>query len=385
MKRMFGALLVLVLLASSAPQVSAQPNGNRFIVVFKQGVGVDEQARVARAHGAVPVKPLRLINATVVTVPDQAAKARLESDSSVLRVDDDVVVTAIDKPETTGKGKPRPSQPAQVLPWGIDRIDAELAWATTNGAGVKVGIVDTGIDIDHADLMANIKGGVNAINPTRSYNDDNGHGTHVAGTVAAANNTVGVVGGASAAELYAIKVLSSSGSGYLSDIVEGLDWAIQNKMQVINMSLGTSSNVQSFHDAVIKVYQAGIVQVAAAGNSGGPVGYPAAYDEVIAVSAIDSSDRLASFSSYGKAVDLTAPGVSVYSSYNTGGYATLSGTSMASPHVAGVAALALAAKGPMTPVQLSDHLKSTATPLSGLTTDQQGAGLVNAYAAVTKP
>ncbi|SFR18261.1 Subtilase family protein [Desulfoscipio geothermicus DSM 3669] len=162
--------------------------------------------------------------------------------------------------------------------------------------------MDTGIDLSHPDLLANIKGGYNAIKPNKSPADDNGHGTHVAGIIAAVNDNIGVVGVAPQAELYAVKVLSANGSGYLSDIIEGLEWCITNNMQVINMSLGTSSEVQSFHDAVIKVYNAGIVMVAAAGNSGpgdNTVEYPAKYEEVIAVSATSDNDAIASFSSRG--------------------------------------------------------------------------------------
>jgi len=209
-----------------------------------------------------------------------------------------VVVSASGKPV---KPVPDPA-PAQQIPWGVNRIDAELAWPQNTGQGVKVAVLDTGIDLSHPDLLANIKGGYNAIKPNKSPADDNGHGTHVAGIIAAVNDNIGVVGVAPQAELYAVKVLSANGSGYLSDIIEGLEWCITNNMQVINMSLGTSSEVQSFHDAVIKVYNAGIVMVAAAGNSGpgdNTVEYPAKYEEVIAVSATSDNDAIASFSSRG--------------------------------------------------------------------------------------
>src|SRR3989344_4156151 len=223
---------------------------------------------------------------------------------------------------------------AQVLPWGIDRVDAELVWPGGNTADpVKVGIIDTGISDKHPDLLTNVKGGVNTINSRKGWNDDNGHGSHVAGIVAAINNTSGVVGAAPATDLYAIKVLGANGSGYLSDVIEGIQWAMVNGMQVINMSLGTGSDIQSFHDAVIAAKNAGIVQVAAAGNSGGAASFPGAYPEVIAVSAIDQTNTIASWSSRGPEVDLAAPGVSIPSTYMGGGYATLSGTSMASPHV----------------------------------------------------
>ncbi|MBE0416926.1 MAG: S8 family peptidase [Coriobacteriia bacterium] len=377
-----------VSLAGAAPPASAQPE--RKIVVFDETI-VNEAAQEALVgRFGTPLKSLPIINGWVVVLPPQATVgiARI---SGVVRVDDDVRVSisrvgAAAKPE--GKGKPKPPAPDQVLPWGVDRIDADQAWATSTGTGVKVAIIDTGIDSTHSDLRANLLGGVNTINPKKSWNDDNGHGTHVAGIVAAEDNTFGVVGVSHSAGLYAVKVLDRNGSGWLSDVIEGLQWAKDNGAGVVNMSLGTSSNVQSFHDAVIELYNAGIVQVAAAGNSGpgdGTVSYPAAYAEVIAVAATDSSDGQPYWSSRGPEVDLAAPGASIYSTYRGDTYATLSGTSMAAPHVAGAVALLLQLKSGLTPDEVKADLQSTAEWLSGLTANQQGAGLVDAEALVTAP
>ena len=194
------------------------------------------------------------------------------------------------------------------------------------------------------------------------------------------------------ANLYAIKVLNANGSGYLSDVIEGIQWATANNMQVINMSLGTGSNIQSMHDAVIAAKNFGVVVVAAAGNSGGSVLYPAAYPETIAVSATDQNDELAWFSSYGPEVDLAAPGVNIYSTYKGSNYATLSGTSMAAPHVAGAAALVLNtpvgtsdanSNGKWDPNEVQTKLQNTATDLGVLGFDSLfGHGLVNAYNAI---
>ena len=282
---------------------------------------------------------------------------------------------------------------AQTLPWGIDRVDAELVWPSGNtGAAIKVGVIDTGISLSHPDLQANIKGAYNAIRSTRSANDDNGHGSHVAGTIAAVTNSQGIVGVAPSTHLYAIKVLSSSGSGYLSDIIEGLDWAISSDLDVVNLSLGTGSNIQSFHDAITRTYNAGIVIAAAAGNSGGAVIYPAAYEEAIAVSATDSNNAIAYFSSRGPEVDVAAPGVSIYSTYKGSKYATLSGTSMATPHVAGAAALVLKTTvgaydadgdGTWDPSEVKAKLQATATDLGTPGFDNLfGAGLLDAFQAV---
>ncbi len=355
----------------------AKEGNNRKIVVFQIGLNDTAKDEIINRAGGAKLKNLDLIGAKAVWLPSRAAVEKLKAQPGVIRIDEDVQVFAL----------------AQVLPWGVDRVDAELVWPSSNTANViKVGIIDTGISNKHSDLLANIKGGINTINARKGWNDDNGHGSHVAGTVAAINNTIGVVGVAPAADLYAIKVLGAGGSGYLSDIIEGIQWAITNQMQVINMSLGTSSNIQSFHDAVIAANNAGIVVVAAAGNSGGAVIFPAAYPEAIAVSATDSSDTIASFSSRGPQVDLTAPGVSIYSTYKGTGYATLSGTSMAAPHVAGVAALVLNtpvglydanANEKWDPSEVQTKLQATATDLGAVGFDNlYGFGLVNAYSAV---
>jgi subtilisin family serine protease len=356
----------------------------RKIVVFDQRmVNQPAQEALVNRFGGVVIKHLNLINALAVYLPPPAVGG-LRRRAEVVRVDDDVVVYALVGPKAVGmKGKPSPpAQPAQVVPWGIARILAPDAWSYSTGRGVRLAIVDTGIDLDHPDLQANIQGGVNTIRPNRNANDDNGHGTHVAGIAGALNNSIGVVGVAPQVSLYAVKVLNSQGSGFLSDVIEGLTWCINQHMQVVNMSLGADVDVQSFHNAVTAVYNAGIVQVAAAGNSGGSVGYPAAYPEVISVSATDGSDNLASWSSRGK-VELAAPGVNIYSTYNTGYYATMSGTSMASPHVAGVAALRLAVHPGETPDQVKAVLQTTALDLGTPGYDYYfGAGLVQALGAV---
>ncbi len=398
MKKKFSSFLVFAVIAGIffslvgiALVSQAKPESReRKIVVFETWfVNEAAQEKLVNRAGGVKIKDLDLIGGMAVYLPSKA-KATLASQAGVLRIDDDVIVEVLAKGGILGK--PAPTQPPEVLPWGVDRIDAEKVWPNTADP-IKVGIIDTGISNTHPDLLANVKGGVNTINPRKNWNDDNGHGSHVAGITAGLDNEIGVIGVGPAIDLYAIKVLSASGSGYLSDVIEGIQWAIDRKMQVVNMSLGTSSDIQSFHDAVIAAKNAGIVVVAAAGNSVGSdaVIFPAAYPEAIAVSAIDQNNVIASWSSRGTEVDLAAPGVSIYSTYKGTGYATLSGTSMAAPHVAGSAALVLNtlvgsydanANGAWDPDEVQTKLQTTATDFGdGEFDNLYGWGLVNAYAA----
>lgn len=378
---LFLALVLIssLVLAFGTPGMAAL-GGARKIVVFREDVPDAAKEGIVGKHGVTVVKHLHLVNATAITLPADAGAAEralkgIKGEGQVVRIDSDLVVRAV--------AKPAPGPLVETLPWGVDRIDADIAWGSSTGAGVKVAIVDTGIDLDHPDLMANIRPGINTINPRKSPDDDNGHGTHVAGIVAALRgNGIGVIGVAPNAWLYPVKVLNRSGWGYLSDIIEGLGWAIDNGMQVVNESFGSADSNETFHAAIRRVYDAGIIQVAAAGNESGPVSYPAAYPETIAVTACDSSDRFAYFSNYGPEVDLIAPGVSILSTYRGGGYRTLSGTSMAAPHVTGTVALILQMNSALSPDQVMSVLASTAEYLPGLTPAQQGSGLVDAERAV---
>jgi len=386
-----GTLILGIFLSLSGIIFVSQAKGEpkvRKIVVFKEGVDEATKEDLINRAGGEKIKDLKIIRGKAVWLTPQAEK-NLAKRVEILRIDPDIEVYALENVRIKGVK----SQPAQTLTWNIDQVDAEISWGISTGDPVKVGVIDTGIDLKHPDLQANIKGGYNAIYPWKSPNDDNGHGTHVAGIIAALNNDIGVVGVGPNIDLYAIKVLNASGSGYLSDVIEGLDWAVTYGMQVVNMSLGTSQDIQSFHDAILNAYNAGVVIVAAAGNSGGAVSYPAAYPEVIAVSATDQNNQIASWSSRGPEVDLAAPGVNIYSTYKGQSYATLSGTSMAAPHVSGAAALVIDTKkcdlnldNVCTPAEVQQRLEQTAIDLGDPGKDTlYGAGLVNVYQVLTQP
>jgi subtilisin family serine protease len=248
------------------------------------------------------------------------------------------------------------------------------------GQGVKVAVIDTGIDFNHPDIKPNFAGCYNAMDSKVSCMDDNGHGSHVSGTIAGALDGKGVAGVAPKARLYGVKVLDKDGSGGLVGIIKGLIWVGNNGMQVANMSLGAPMGTIFMRAAVKYATLRGVTVVAAAGNNGGKVGCPACYDDTIAVSASDSADRLASFSSRGPEVDFVAPGVDVKSSIPGGRYDFYDGTSMATPHMSGLAALAVA-RGAKGPAGVRAALKASAKSI-GLKPTEQGAGLVDAAVLV---
>ncbi|MBI2326762.1 S8 family peptidase [Candidatus Curtissbacteria bacterium] len=422
---------VWALTVPSGPQLP-KPEAKRFIVTFKKQVDVPDQERTLGRLSARRIKRLALVNAQVAEMTTSQA-ASLRTNPAVFRVEEDAQAfvlchkwwqrcrpspspsptpspspspiptpspspstspspsptpTPSPSPSPSPSSSPAPSPSTQPVPWGVDRIDAEKVWTTSAADSIKVAVIDTGFDLDHPDLAANIKGGTNTINPAATAEDDNGHGSHVAGIIAAVNNSIGVVGVGHQVDLYAVKVLNRNGYGYVSDIIEGIEWSIANNMNIINMSLGTSSDIQSFHDAVIAAKAAGITVVAAAGNSGpgdNTVIYPAKYAESIAVSAVDSTDGQPYWSSRGPEVDLAAPGVSIYSTYKGNGYTIMSGTSMASPHVAGSAALVLSTHPGFSPDQIQAKLQLTADNLLLLSANQEGSGLVDAEEAALTP
>lgn len=364
-------LIVLFVSVGATPATAQSVEKVRVLISFTQLPGQAEQAIVRGAGGE--------IGHTFTHIPTIAARVPETAIAGLLRnprinhIEEDAIAYAI----------------GETLPWGVDRIDAEVVHAAGNqGAGVKIAIVDTGIG-QHNDLA--VQGGhrflgAGLIND-ENYTDDNGHGTHCAGIAAALDNDIGVIGVAPGASLYAVKVLDSSGSGYYSDIIAGIEWCITNGIQVISMSLGGSTDSDALKNICDVAYYTtnGIIVVAAAGNSGNPPGrgdtieYPARYASVIAVAATDQNDSRAKWSSTGAAAELSAPGVSIYSTYKNNSYATLSGTSMACPHVSGVAALVKFSDSTLTNVDVRERLKVTADDLGATGWDSlYGYGLVDA-------
>ena len=393
------------LLALSFLGLSSSAFADRRIVVFQPGTSPAQRVALAKAAGGTVVRELPLINAVVIEHATQVsiAENKLRALAEVKRVDLDPKINWLAMADARGVDFAAPSaagilkdisalkkrpqavvpEPAappagQETPWGIARVNAPAAWKVSRGKGVKLVVIDTGIDMTHPELVGIIKGGWNAISTAATFNDDNGHGTHCSGTIAAKDDDQGVVGVAPQIDLYGVKVLDANGSGTFDDVIAGMLWAVTNKMEVASMSLGAGQGNQALADAVEAMRKGGVILIAAAGNSGGSVGYPAAYPGAIAIAASDSKDKLASFSSRGPEVAVIAPGVDVKSTYMGGGYDTLSGTSMATPHVAGLTALYVATHKGATPAQARAALQAASVKLAGVPDAGQGAGLPDA-------
>ncbi len=307
---------------------------------------------------------------SIQTVMTDAAADSLRAAGYEVEIDGEVFHT----------GKTPPPPPAQVTPWGVTRVGAPSAWPTVTGSGVLVVVIDTGLP-NHADLPP-AYACANATNePTCADNND--HSTHVGGTIAARNNATYVVGVAPGATMAYCKALSRSGSGYNSWIAACIDWARNSGAKVITMSLGGSVPSAILQSACDAAEAAGITVVAAAGNEGpGKISYPAAYASVISVGATDSSDGLAWFSNTNADVELSAPGVAVTSTCKGGGLCTWNGTSMATPHVAGAAALVRSSNAALTGACVRALLNGTAQDRGPAGRDTSyGYGIVNAAAA----
>ena len=283
--------------------------------------------------------------------------------------------------------------------WALTALKAETVHAENRGSGVTVAVIDTGVKSSHVDLSGNVLSGTDYVAPGTSANDENGHGTHVAGIIAALyNNSRGIAGMAPRAKVLPVRVLDRNGSGTSANVAKGIIYAADRGAKVINLSLGSTQSSTAMQSAVAYAISKKVLVVAAAGNRGcgllgAPTEYPAAYPGVVGVAAVTQSLQRASFSSCGTWVDVAAPGQSIISTMirssvglgcsSTADYCTISGTSFSTPYVAAAGALAIAERG-WSQSTVASRLQSTATDLSPSGKDKYtGAGFINPLKLIT--
>jgi minor extracellular protease Epr len=349
-----------VTIDNGSGDITSVTEQNRVMILFKDKVNEEV---ITNSNGQI-VEITDEIPMVTATIPTEELE-KLAGNPEVLTVEDDQVLTIHQ----------------QNMDWGIGEIRLPFSWKYgLTGKGIKIAVVDSGIDSTHQDLS--IAGGESFVPYTTSYHDDNGHGTHVAGIIGALNNEIGTVGSAYDSSLYAVKVLDSEGFGYLSEIIAGIDWAISNDMDIINLSLGTQTTSTALKSIVDRAYQNGIIVVASSGNFGSSetidnVAYPARYESVIAVGAVDTNLRVTDFSSSGKELEVAAPGQSIFSTFVGNTYKKMSGTSMAAPYVTGNLALLKQANPNASVDEIRNILKANIVDLGEFGRDRYyGYGLI---------
>ena len=344
------------------PPDPSNPAGRRYIVRFLDDRDYgrfllnDRLREPRRREPDRDVRPLPLIRAVSCPADKAFRLSRSLGDKAVWEVDEPIEVRALPKGAiVTDKG----------IPWGVRHIQAPQAWGRTTGHRVRIGVIDTGVDYTHPDLRHSLERGINLLNRMALPQDDNGHGTHIAGTIAAANELQGMIGVAPRSLLYPVKAFDHNGTAFVSDIVLGIDWCVRNHMDVVNMSFGMRTKSRSLLSAVNRAYHSGVLIVASSGNEGrvGDIDYPAGFGQTIAVGATNRAGRVAKFTNRSPLIDIYAPGDRIMSSWLRGKHREMSGTSMATSHVTGAIALLLSLKPGLSPGQIKSIVKSSAVPL----------------------
>ncbi|MFD1929318.1 S8 family serine peptidase [Sporosarcina siberiensis] len=366
---------LLALISFTTTDTVAQQNQQeRIIVTFKERINYEllnnEEIEIHHTFSNY--------NAVAITVTEEV-KQQLRQHHTVKTIEPDSVI----------------STNMQIVDWGFTEVNAsESHKLGFTGKGIKIGIIDSGIDKNHPDLE--VAGGISFIgSPTDYHDDDNGHGTHVAGIIAARDNDFGTIGIAPEVELYAIKAMGNDGLGNNSDVIQGIEWAVANNLDIINLSITTQQKSIIMELAINNAYEHGLLIVGAAGNQlidfiePVDVLYPARFPAVIAVGAINKNGDKSDFSYYGNSLEFVAPGEEVFSTYiqnpTKKPYATSSGTSMAAPFVTGIAALYKEAYPLLNNKQIRSLMQKDAMDLGALGKDSQfGYGLVQAPKSVVE-
>jgi hypothetical protein len=379
----FSLIFTLLLHSLGIQETFSASEEKDYIIRLKKDVDIDSFIEKKEMKNK-KLKKLNTSQKILISTLKHNEVIELQNLSEIEFVEEDALVeiTSIGKVDKDHTKVKKMNKVDQTMPWGMKAIGVDQALdQKLDGKHIKVAIIDTGIS-KHKDLK--IAGGESFVEGITSYYDDNGHGTHVAGTIAALSNKIGVVGSASKSDIYAVKVLNNAGSGTVSQVIQGIEWAIENQMNIISMSLGSSINSEALHAAIIDAHNKGILVFAAAGNRGigeNTMLYPANYPEVISVGATNESHKRENFSSTGPSLDLVAPGVEILSTTSAGNYGVLSGTSMATPHVAGAAATIWSKNGSLTNEEVKDILLQTATPLGNQ--NEYGHGIINLAKALS--
>lgn len=407
---------LLVALVSRKPAATTRAEATSFrpggvLVRFKEGASAaDVQAVLSRRGLSIEREIPHLGIKSLVVPPGQelAIAEGMRSDPSIEYAE----------PDYSASVAIIPSDPCWDNQWAPAKIGAPAAWEITTGnKEVIIAVLDTGVKLDHPDLAAKIwtnpgevpangldddqNGKVDDVHGWHFYHlcsgadclpfedsdprDDNGHGTHVAGIAAAeTDNEVGMAGMSWGAQLMPVKVLDQYGEGWYSDVIAGIVYATDNGADIINLSLGGEASSQSLQEAADYSHAEGVLLIAATGNIGGPVFYPAACDHVLSVGATDVDDRRPGFSNHGPEMDVAAPGVAIYSTWPwLGGYWYQSGTSAAAPHVAGLAALIWSVRPDLANDQVAQVISQTARDLGTPGWDEfYGWGRIDAYQAL---
>lgn len=347
--------------------VAGEASSSSILVKYKSSVNETAKANINKRVGAVPKRKIDKLNVDVIEI---STNESVDTVIGKYKVYSEVEYA---EPNYLAKGFLTPNDTLFSKQWHLQKIEAPKAWDVSQGGYGPIAVVDTGIASAQSDLSGWISQGYNFVAGNTNANDDNGHGTHVAGIISASsNNGNGVASIGFKGTLLPVKVLDSNGSGTYANVASGIIYAADQGSKVINMSLGGSSSSLTLKNAVSYAQSKGSIIVAAAGNNGNSTAvYPAVYPGVIAVSASTQDDTLASFSSYGSHIYVSAPGTGIISTYNNGGYATLSGTSMATPVVSGLIGLALS-RGTTSVTTVIADLKTASDKVGPYPYDQNG-------------
>jgi thermitase len=350
------------------------------VVKVESGIPLSELEELLKGYGQLIPTQLGTIDVILIKVPEGQVLRTVEELQKVPEVE-------YAEPNYIAYAVGTPDDPAWTKQYGLRRIRAPQGWDhDTGSAAVVIAIIDTGVALGHPDLNPKIVSGYDFVNDDSNPKDDNGHGTHVAGIAAAStNNSFGVAGVSWGARIMPVKVLGPSGSGSYANVAAGMIWAVDHGAQVLNLSLGGTAPSGVLRDAVNYAYFHGAVTIAATGNDGTSfVLFPARLPHVIAVAATDPSNNRVSFSNYGSQVDLSAPGLSIWSTELGGGFGYRDGTSMSTPFVSGLAAILVGIPRPYSPDLIEFEMESTARDLGAVGRDNfYGYGLIQLDRTIT--